>query len=203
MKKILFDLFPIILFFLAFKLAGSNPEQTAALAAAVNYPADPKQLPILMATAVAIIATIVQIAWTWLRHGKVDPMLWISLVLVVVFGGATLILHDPLIIKWKPSVLYWLFAVVLAGSQVFFKKNLIRTMMQQAQLEIPETLWAKLNLSWVIFFTVLGGVNLYVAYHFSEAVWVDFKLFGVIGMMLVFMLLQGLVLAKYIEKETN
>ncbi len=203
MKKILFDLFPIILFFVAFKLAGSNPEQTAALAAAANYPADPKQLPILMATAVAIIATIVQIAWTWLRHGKVDPMLWISLVLVVVFGGATLILHDPLIIKWKPSVLYWLFAVVLAGSQVFFKKNLIRAMMQQAQLELPETLWAKLNLSWVIFFAVLGGVNLYVAYHFSEAVWVDFKLFGVIGMMLVFMLLQGFVLAKYIEKETH
>jgi intracellular septation protein len=203
MKKILFDLFPIFLFFIAFKLAGSNPEQAAALAASVSYPADPKQLPILMATAVAIIATVVQIAWVWLRHGKVDTMLWISLALVVVLGGATLWLHDPTFIKWKPTVLYWLFAVVLAGSHLLFKKNLIRTMMQQAQMELPETLWAKLNYSWVIFFAVMGVVNLYIANNFSLAAWVNFKLFGFLGMMLAFMLLQGLVLAKYIEKETD
>ncbi len=203
MKKILFDLFPIFLFFIAFKLAGSNPEQAAALAASVSYPADPKQLPILMATAVAIIATVVQIAWVWLRHGKVDTMLWISLALVVVLGGATLWLHDPTFIKWKPTVLYWLFAVVLAGSHLLFKKNLIRTMMQQAQMELPETLWAKLNYSWVIFFAVMGVVNLYVANHYSLAAWVNFKLFGFMGMMLAFMLLQGLVLAKYIEKESD
>ena len=203
MKKILFDLFPIFLFFIAFKLAGSNPEQAAALAASVSYPADPKQLPILMATAVAIIATIVQIAWVWLRHGKVDTMLWISLALVVVLGGATLWLHDPTFIKWKPTVLYWLFAVVLAGSHLLFKKNLIRTMMQQAQMELPDTLWVKLNYSWVIFFAVMGVVNLYVANHYSLAAWVNFKLFGFMGMMLAFMLLQGLVLAKYIEKESD
>ena len=203
MKKILFDLFPIFLFFIAFKLAGSNPEQAAALAASVSYPADPKQLPILIATAVAIIATIVQIAWVWLRHGKVDTMLWISLALVVVLGGATLWLHDPTFIKWKPTVLYWIFAVVLAGSHLLFKKNLIRTMMQQAQLELPETLWAKLNYSWVVFFAVMGVVNLYVANHFSLAAWVNFKLFGFMGMMLAFMLLQGVVLAKYIEKESE
>ena len=203
MKKILFDLFPIFLFFIAFKLAGSNPEQAAALAASLNYPADPKQLPILMATAVAIIATIVQIAWVWLRHGKVDAMLWVSLALVVVLGGATLWLHDPTFIKWKPTVLYWIFAVVLAGSHLLFKKNLIRTMMQQAQLELPETLWAKLNYSWVVFFAVMGVVNLYVANHFSLAAWVNFKLFGFMGMMLAFMLLQGVVLAKYIEKESD
>jgi len=203
MKKILFDLFPIFLFFIAFKLAGSNPEQAAALAASVNYPADPKQLPILMATAVAIIATVVQIAWVWLRHGKVDAMLWVSLALVVVLGGATLWLHDPTFIKWKPTVLYWLFALVLAGSHLLFKKNLIRSMMQQAQMELPETLWVKLNYSWVIFFAVMGVVNLYVANNFSLAAWVNFKLFGFMGMMLAFMLLQGLVLAKYIEKETD
>lgn len=203
MKKILFDLFPIFLFFIAFKLAGSNPEQAAALAASVSYPADPKQLPILMATAVAIIATVVQIAWVWLRHGKVDAMLWVSLALVVVLGGATLWLHDPTFIKWKPTVLYWLFALVLAGSHLLFKKNLIRTMMQQAQMELPETLWVKLNYSWVIFFAVMGVVNLYVANNFSLAAWVNFKLFGFMGMMLAFMLLQGLVLAKYIEKETD
>ena len=203
MKKILFDLFPIFLFFIAFKLAGSNPEQATALAASLNYPADPKQLPILIATAVAIIATIVQIAWVWLRHGKVDTMLWISLALVVVLGGATLWLHDPTFIKWKPTVLYWIFAVVLAGSHLLFKKNLIRTMMQQAQLELPEALWTKLNYSWVVFFAVMGVVNLYVANHFSLAAWVNFKLFGFMGMMLAFMLLQGVVLAKYIEKESD
>ena len=203
MKKLLFDLFPIILFFIAFKLAGSNPEQAAALAASLSYPADPKQLPILIATAVTIIATVAQIAWVWLRHGKVDTMLWISLALVVVLGGATLWLHDPTFIKWKPTVLYWLFAMVLTGSHVFFKKNLIRTMMQQAQIDIPEALWAKLNYSWAIFFAVMGVVNLYVAYHFSLATWVNFKLFGFMGMMFAFVLLQGLVLAKYIEKESD
>lgn len=203
MKKLLFDLFPIILFFIAFKLAGSNPEQAAALAASLSYPADPKQLPILIATAVTIIATVAQIAWVWLRHGKVDTMLWISLALVGVLGGATLWLHDPTFIKWKPTVLYWLFAMVLTGSHVFFKKNLIRTMMQQAQIDIPEALWAKLNYSWAIFFAVMGVVNLYVAYHFSLATWVNFKLFGFMGMMFAFVLLQGLVLAKYIEKESD
>ena len=174
--KFLFDLFPILLFFAAYKFYG-----------------------IYTATAVAIGGTVAQIAWVWLRHRKVDTMLWVSLVLISVFGGATLILHDPLFIKWKPTVLYWLFALVLLVSELFFGKNLIAAMMK-AQLTLPQAVWRKLNLSWSGFFAGMGGLNIYVAYNFSESAWVNFKLFGFMGIMLVFVLLQGLMLAKYMEE---
>ena len=175
--KFLFDLFPIILFFIAYKFAG-----------------------IYAATGVAIAATFGQIGWVHFRHGKVDKMLWVSLGLVVVFGGATLLLHDPTFIKWKPTVLYWLFATVLSGSALLFRKNLIRSMLE-AQVSLPEPLWLRLNLAWIVFFAVMGGLNLYVAYHYSEADWVNFKLFGGMGLMLAFIVAQGLLLAKYIEED--
>lgn len=204
MKKIFFDLFPIILFFIAFKLAGSYPEQAAAFAMSMHYTAaDLKQLPILLATGVAIFATILQIAWVWLRHGKVDTMLWVSLGLIAVLGGATLFFQDPTFIKWKPTVLYWLFALVLALSQLLFKKNLIRSMMQQAQMELPEPIWVKLNYSWVAFFALMGVLNIYVAYNYSLSAWVDFKLFGTTGIMFVFILVQGLILSKFVAHEEN
>lgn len=174
--KFLFDLFPVILFFVAYKFAD-----------------------IYVATGVAIVATIGQIAWVRFRHGKVDKMLWVSLGLVVVFGGMTLALHDPTFIKWKPTVLYWLFAAVLAGSALLLRKNLIRAMLEQ-QVALPEPVWLRLNLSWVAFFTVMGGLNLYVAYNYSEADWVNFKLFGGMGLMLAFIVAQGLLLAKYVEQ---
>lgn len=175
--KFLFDLFPIILFFIAYKFAG-----------------------IYAATGVAIAATFAQIGWVHFRHGKVDKMLWVSLGLVVVFGGATLLLHDPTFIKWKPTVLYWLFATVLLGSALLFKKNLIRNMLE-AQVTLPEPLWMRLNLAWVAFFATMGGLNLYVAFHYSEADWVNFKLFGGMGLMLAFIVAQGLMLAKYVEEN--
>ena len=202
MKKILFDLFPVILFFAAFKLAGSNPDQATAFATAIGYQADPRQLPILIATAVAIIATFVQITWVWLRHRKVDTMLWVSLAIIVVFGSATLILHDETFIKWKPTVLYWLFASTLLVSHVFFKKNLMRAMMEK-QLTLPEAVWGRLNASWMAFFAVMGCVNLYVAFNYSTETWVNFKLFGFMGLMLVFVVLQGLMLGKYMEDKNT
>lgn len=180
--KFLFDLFPVILFFVAYKFAG-----------------------IYVATGVAIAATVAQIAWVKFRHGKVEKMLWVSFGLIVVFGGMTLLLHDPTFIKWKPTVLYWLFAVVLLGSALFLRRNLIRAMLEQ-QVSLPDPVWARLNLSWVGFFTVMGGLNLYVAYHYSEADWVNFKLFGGMGLMLVFIVAQGMMLAKYVdqtEKESS
>lgn len=204
MKKFLFDLFPVILFFAAFKLAGVFPEQASALASALHYTAtDPKQLPILAATAVAIVATVFQISWVKLRHGKVDTMLWVSLALISVLGGATLLLQDPTFIIWKPTALYWLFAVVLAGSQLFLGKNLIRSMMQQAQLELPEPVWTRLNYSWVGFFLMMGFLNLYVAFNYSQETWVNFKLFGSTGLMLAFMVIQGFMLAKHIEHKES
>lgn len=175
--KFLFDLFPVILFFAAFKV-----------------------FDIYIATGVVIAATMAQIGWVWHRHGKVDTMLWVSLGLVVVFGGATLILHDETFIKWKPTILYWLFAVTLFGSAQFFGKNLIRAMLEQ-QVELPAALWSRLNFAWIGFFAVMGVVNLWVAFNFSTDTWVSFKLFGGMGLMIVFIILQGVVLARYLPDE--
>ena len=202
MKKFLFDLFPIILFFAAFKIAGSDPEQANALALAVGYQADIKQIPILIATAIAIVATFVQIGWVWMRHGKVDTMLWVSLGLIVVFGGATLWLHDATFIKWKPTVLYWLFAITLLVSDYVFNKNLISAMMK-GQVKLPSPVWRRLNWSWVLFFVSMGVLNLYVAFNYSESTWVNFKLFGFMGLMLVFIVLQGIMLSKHMVEEEN
>ncbi len=177
--KFLFDLFPVILFFIAFKV-----------------------YDIYVATAVAIVATFGQIGWVWFRHRKVDKMLWISLVLIVVFGSATLILHDETFIKWKPSVLYWLFAAVLLLAHALFKKNLIRAMMRE-QLTLPEPIWARLNASWAAFFTLMGAANLYVAFNYSTETWVNFKLFGFMGLMLAFVVLQGLMLGKYMVNDED
>jgi intracellular septation protein len=178
--KFLFDIFPVILFFIAFKV-----------------------YDIYVATAVAMAATFLQIGWAWLRHRKVDTMLWISLAVIVVFGGATLLLQDETFIKWKPTVLYWLFSAVLAVAALAFRKNLIRAMME-TQVTLPEVVWGKLLASWIAFFALMGALNLIVAFNFSTDAWVNFKLFGGIGLMLVFIVLQGLMLARHIEdKKTN
>lgn len=183
--KFLFDLFPVILFFGTYQL----------------YPLiGPKTEAIFYATAVAILATVGQIAWMHFRHGKVDRMLWISLGIVSVMGGATLLLHDRTFIMWKPSVLYWTFSTVLLVSANFFGKNLIKSMMQE-QINVPETLWSRLNYSWALFFALMGAANLYVAFNFTESTWVKFKMFGTLGLMLLFVLLQGMMLAKYIEEK--
>ncbi|MDD5249007.1 MAG: septation protein A [Rhodocyclaceae bacterium] len=175
--KFLFDLFPVILFFAAFKLAG-----------------------IYVATGVAIAATFAQIAWVWWRHGKVDAMLWVSLGLIVFFGGATLVLHDETFIKWKPTVLYWLFAATLFVSAKLLGKNLIRRMLEE-QVALPDALWGRLNLAWAVFFALMGVANLFIAFHYPTDTWVNFKLFGGMGLMLVFIFGQGLWLAKYVSEE--
>ncbi|WP_153116366.1 septation protein A [Rhodocyclus tenuis] len=175
--KLLFDLFPVLLFFIAFKMAD-----------------------IYVATTVAIVATIGQIAWVWLRHRRVEPMQWVSLVIVGVFGGMTLALHDETFIKWKPTILYWVFAVALFASARFFGKNLIQKMLSE-QMQLPEHVWARLNLSWIGFFVFMGIANLLVAFNFSTDDWVNFKLFGGMGLMLVFVVVQGLLLSKYIEEK--
>lgn len=175
--KFLFDLFPVILFFIIFKWLG-----------------------IYAATTAAIIATLGQIAWVKYRHGKVDGMLVASGVIIVVFGGATLLFHDDTFIKWKPSVLYWLFAVALFFAEILWNKNFIRSMMQ-AQVTLPDPIWRTLNHAWAIFFALLGVLNLYVAYHFDTASWVNFKLFGTTGLMFVFIILQSFYLSRFISKE--
>ena len=175
--KFLFDIFPVILFFAAFKL-----------------------YDIYVATAVAMAATTVQIGWVWMRHRKVDNMLWVSLAVILVFGGATLLLQDETFIKWKPTVLYWLFAGALLVAAAAFKKNLIRAMLEQ-QVSVPDFVWNKLLASWILFFAAMGVINIVVAYNFSTDAWVNFKLFGGIGLMIVFVVLQALLLARHIEEK--
>jgi len=179
--KLLFDLFPVILFFIAFKT-----------------------FDIYVATTAAIAATVAQIAWTKWRHGKVDVMLWVSFAIIGVFGGATLLLHDETFIKWKPSVLYWLFSVILLFSNLLFNKNLMRALLHE-KIALPLHIWHRLNLSWSLFFAVLGFINLYVAFNYSTDAWVNFKLFGFTGLMVVFILAQSAWLAKYVDekKENN
>jgi intracellular septation protein len=175
--KLLLDFFPIILFFAAFKVAG-----------------------IYVATGVAIAATIVQIAW--LRHstGKIEPMQWVSLGVIVVFGGATIALQNETFIKWKPTVLYWLMAGTLAAGQLVFRKNLLKSLMG-AQLELPDAAWRVTNWSWIAFFALMGALNLWVAFNFDTDTWVNFKLFGGMGLMLLFVLGQAVYLGRYMKAE--
>ena len=173
--KFLFDLLPVILFFVAFKFFG-----------------------IYIATGVAIAATFLQIGWLLLRKRKIDNMLWVSLGVITVFGGATLLLHDETFIKWKPTVLYWLFGATLLIAEFAFRKNLIKAMMGK-QMTLPAAVWRKLLFSWTGFFAVMGVLNLYVAFNFPTDTWVNFKLFGGMGLMLVFVLLQGVMLAKHLD----
>ena len=178
--KLLIDFFPIILFFAAFKAWG-----------------------IYAATAVAIVATIVQIAYLRFKTGKVETMQWVSLGVIVVFGGATLLAHDENFIKWKPTVLYWLMGGALLVGLVLFKKNFIKSLMG-AQMQLPDSVWNTLNWAWPGFFAVMGMLNLWVAFNFDTDTWVNFKMFGGIGLMLAFVVGQALYLGRYLkEPEQN
>src|SRR3954468_2516955 len=174
--KFLYDLFPVALFFVAIQV-----------------------WDIFVATAVAPAASIVKVRCLLVRKKKVEPMLWASLAIILVFGGLTLYLRDKTFILWKPTVLYWLFGAVLAGAAVL-GRNLIRTVLGE-QMRLPEPVWARLNWSWVAFFAFMGIANLYVAFNYSEKVWATFKLFGGMGLMFLFVTRQSLVPARYIEDE--
>jgi intracellular septation protein len=173
--KLLFDLFPVVLFFLAYKLHD-----------------------IFVATAVAMAATFVQIGWLWIRHRQIEKMMWINLAVITVFGGATLVSQDEMFIKWKPTVFYWLIGSALFISDWLFSKNLIKAALEK-QMVLPEAVWNTLNLSWIVFFAIMGCVNLFVAFNYSLDTWVSFKLFGATGLMLVFIVAQIIFLGKYLK----
>ena len=174
--KFLFDLFPVALFFVAILI-----------------------WDIFVATAVAIGATLIQVGYLLARKRKVEPMLWASLGIILVFGGLTLYLRDKTFILWKPTVLYWLFGMVLAGAALL-GRNLIRALLSE-QMRLPDPIWSRLNWAWVGFFAFMGVLNLYVAFNYSEKVWATFKLFGGMGLMFVFVVVQSLVLARYVQDE--
>jgi intracellular septation protein len=206
--KLLFDFLPIILFFAAFKYAEAHKAWAASFATSQlgflvsGGVVGPNEAPVLLATVVVIVATLAQVAWLKLRGRKVDTMLWVGLGLVVLLGGATIYFHNETFIKWKPSVLYWAMGVAFWISPLLFGRNLLRSLMG-AQMQLPARVWHRLNFAWVAFFAAMGLLNLWVAYSFSTDVWVDFKLFGGIGLMLLFTLAQGLYLNRYLKDDAE
>ena len=204
--KLLADFLPIILFFAAFKFAGSDKDAAAAFASehfgflVSGGIVGPGEAPVLLATLVVIIATLVQVLVLKLRGRKVDTMLWVSLVLVVVLGGLTIWFHSETFIKWKPTLLYWVMGGAFALGPLLFGKNLLRLLLGE-QLQLPDPVWRRLNWAWVTFFAAMGSANLWVAYTFSTDTWVNFKLFGGIGLMLLFTLAQGLYLSRHLPDE--
>ncbi len=177
--KFLFDSFPILLFFVAFKFFG-----------------------IYAATAVAIGATMLQVLYLWFAKKKIEYMVWVNLGVIGVFGGLTLFFHNETFIKWKPTILYSIFAGALFTADYFYKKNLLQTMMTTA-LDLPERTWRAMNYSWVFFFIFLAVLNIAVAYSVSTEQWVNFKLFGLIGLTFAFAIGQSIFLARYIGKTSG
>lgn len=180
--QLIADFFPLILFFLAFKMQG-----------------------IMVATAVAIAASIAQIAWfKWKR--KVSPVHWLSLAIIVVFGGATLILQDKVFIQWKPTVLYGAFGAILAVGKLAFGRDLIGYLLKD--ISLPPAIWSRVTWSWIAFFAAMAVLNWYVAFQFRSDLpdeirmntWVDFKVWGGMGLLLLFVLAQGLMLARHVSE---
>jgi intracellular septation protein len=206
--KLLFDLFPVILFFVTFKVASSFPTQSLALATSTlgslvgDGRVPPEQAPILLATATAIVATFAQVGWLIARGRRVEPMLWISLGVIAIFGGATIWFHDETFIKWKPTILYWLFAGALLAGHLVWRKNLVKTLLSP-QISVPDPVWDRMMAAWIAFFGLLGILNLAVAYSVSTDVWVNFKLFGLFGLTLAFMLGLGVYLSRHLKEEAS
>ena len=206
--KILFDFLPIALFFGMFKYAEANKDWAAGVATdwlgfmVSGGLVGAAEAPVLLATVVVIVATLAQIVWLKASGRKVDAMLWISLALVTVLGSATIYFHSESFIKWKPTVLYWIMGGALLLGQLIFKKNGIKSIMG-AQMRLPDATWRRVNFSWVAFFAAMGCLNLWVAYNFPTSTWVNFKLFGGMGLMFVFVMAQALYLNKRILPETT
>lgn len=204
--KIFLDFLPIILFFAAFKFAEGRPEDAAAFATdhfgfmVSGGIVGAKEAPVLLATFVVIAATLLQVLYLKLRRQKVDTMLWVSMGLVTVLGGATIWFHNETFIKWKPSVLYWVMGAALLIGQVVFQKNLLQKLIG-SQLPLPEAIWNRLNIAWMVFFAAMGVLNLYVAFNYSTSTWATFKVFGATGLMLIFMLGQGLYMSRYLKDD--
>ncbi len=178
--KMLFDFFPIVLFFICYKFYG-----------------------IYIATAVAMAASLLQVVFHRIKHKRYEKMHVISLGLILVLGGATLFFHNPWFIKWKPTGIYWLSAIAFIASEFVGKKTLIQKMMD-GNINLPQKIWVRLNSAWALYFSIMGGLNLYVAYHYDTDVWVNFKLFGGAGFMLVFVFIQAIYLTRHaIEQPTE
>lgn len=200
--KLLYDLLPVILFFVAFKVAQGNSEAAAQLCNQwLGSGFDATQAPVICATFVAIVASLCQIGYKLVTKQKVDPMLWISVAVILVFGSLTIWLHDEMFIKWKPTILYWIFALILVGG-MFAGKNFVKSLLGK-QITLPDHAWQKMLYSWIVFFVVVGILNLVVAYTCSTDVWVNFKLFGLMGLTLAFTIAIGAYLSRFMSESDS
>jgi len=178
--KLLLDFLPVIIFFIAYKATGN----------------------IILATAILIPATLAQMLYTWIRTHSVEKMQLVTLALVVLLGGATVLFQDKTFIQWKPTVVNWLFGAAFLGSQFIGGKPIVQRLME-SNLELPDQAWRRLNIAWVLFFIIMGILNLLVAYTLSEEAWVNFKLFGMLGLTLIFILAQGLYMSRHIQSDSR
>ena len=206
--KLLLDFLPILRCFGTDKYAEAHKDWAAVVATehfgfmVSGGMVGETEAPVLLSTLVVIAATALQVAWLKTRGKKIDTMLWVSLGLIVVLGGATVWFHNETFIKWKPSVLYWVMALALWASANLFGKDILRKMIGD-QLKLPDPIWKRLTLLWCAFFAVMGVINILVAYNFSTDSWVNYKLFGGTGLMIVFMIGQGLYVSRHIEEEAD
>ena len=204
--KLLLDFLPIILFFGTFKYADAHKDSAAAFATdhlgflVSGGVVGVGEAPVLLATIVVMAATLAQVAFMLARGMKIHLMLWVSLGLVTVLGGATVWFHNETFIKWKPSVLYWVMGIALWAGQALWRKNLLQVLIGD-ELVLPARIWRHLNIAWIAFFALMGLLNLYVAYNYSTSAWASFKVFGATGLMLVFTLAQGVYLSRHIQPE--
>lgn len=203
--KFLFDLFPVILFFITLKVAEKTASASLVLSKVlttigITATVKPSLVPIMLATVAVIIGSIIQIIWAKFKYKQVDKTLWTSAILVVLLGGMTLYFQNDAFIKWKPTVLYWIFTTVLLLAYWIGKKNIIKTMVGK-EVKLPELIWIRLNYAWAIFFALLGCLNLYVAFNFSIDTWASFKLFGTMILMFSFIVIQSLFINKYLIED--
>ncbi len=175
--KLFNDFLPIILFFVVYKM-----------------------YDIYTATAVAIVAAIVQATLFYSKHRKLEKMHYINVGMLVLFGGATLLFQNEAFIMWKPTVINWLLAAVLLGSHFIGEKTVIQRLMDSS-LTLPQEIWSRINISWILFFLLSGALNIYVAFNYDTDTWVNFKLFGMLGISVVFMVAQGLYLTRYLKQQ--
>ena len=207
--KLLLDLLPVVVFFTVFRIAKASPQTSQAWATAVlgSVPAAAgcaasDIVPVLLATACAIVATVIQISWLLLRRAPVSASVWLSGALIVVFGGLTVWLQNEWFIKWKPTLLYWAFAATLGAGQWIWKRNLLGVLFS-GELQLPQVAWDRLLVAWVAFFCLLGMLNLIVAYQFSTEAWVNFKTFGLLGLTFAYSISTGIYVARYMKSPTN
>ena len=183
--KFLFDFFPVIIFYITYTISKRFTGEVEGM---------------VMATALLIAATCAQVLITWLRQRKVEKMHLVVLVLAIVFGGATIYFHEPAYLVWKVTLGNWLFAVAFLASHFIGDSPIIKRMMAHA-VELPEIIWNRLSYMWILFFAIVGVINLIVAHHVSFDAWVNFKLFGMFGLTFVFVIIQSVYLARHVKEK--